>query len=244
MLAWVLELDSDPSTVVVLGGLHPGCYELFGTGPVHSILDLKGKRVSVTGQGSSRQAFVSLMTASVGLDPSKDIIWIPGSPREGMQLLEERKVDAFLGFPPEHQELRARKVGRVLVNTLTDRPWSQYFCCMLGASREFVQKYPMATKRALRAILKAADVCALEPERVARFVVQRGFVPNANYDATLQMLKELGYRQWRTYNPEDTIRFYALRLHEAGIIKNNPQKIIAQGTNWRFLNELKKELKG
>ena len=34
------------------------------------------------------------------------------------------------------------------------------------------------------------------------------------------------------------------RLHEAGMIKSTPQKIIAQGTDWRFLNELKKELKG
>lgn len=40
------------------------------------------------------------------------------------------------------------------------------------------------------------------------------------------------------------MRFYALRLHEAGIIKSTPQKIIAQATDWRFLDELKKELKG
>jgi len=38
-------------------------------------------------------------------------------------------------------------------------------------------------------------------------------------------------------------RFYALRLHEAGIVKSNPQKLIAEHTDWRFLNELKRELK-
>ena len=52
------------------------------------------------------------------------------------------------------------------------------------------------------------------------------------------------YGKWRQYDPEDTVRFYALRLREAGVIKSSPQKIIAQGTDWRFLNELKKELKG
>ena len=41
----------------------------------------------------------------------------------------------------------------------------------------------------------------------------------------------------------DTMRFYALRMHEAGMIKSSPQKIIADGTDWRFLNELKRELK-
>ena len=40
------------------------------------------------------------------------------------------------------------------------------------------------------------------------------------------------------------MRFYALRLHEAGMITSSPQKLIARGTDWRFLNELKKELKG
>ena len=57
------------------------------------------------------------------------------------------------------------------------------------------------------------------------------------------MIESLSYNRWRTYNPEDTLRFYALRLHDVGMIKSSPQKLIAQGTDWRFLNELKKELK-
>ena len=44
-------------------------------------------------------------------------------------------------------------------------------------------------------------------------------------------------------DPDDTLRFLALRLHEVGMIKTNPNKLIAQGTDWRFLNELKRELK-
>jgi NitT/TauT family transport system substrate-binding protein len=60
----------------------------------------------------------------------------------------------------------------------------------------------------------------------------------------LAILKDLPYRRWRDDNPEDTLRFHALRLHEVGIIKSSPQKLIAQGTDWRFLNGLKKELKG
>jgi hypothetical protein len=64
------------------------------------------------------------------------------------------------------------------------------------------------------------------------------------YDYSLQTLKDLPYARWREYDPEDTIRFYALRLHEVGMIKSTPQKIIAQGTDRRFLDELKQELKG
>jgi NitT/TauT family transport system substrate-binding protein len=143
--------------------------------------------------------------------------------------------------PPFPQELAAMKVGRVVINTAVDRPWSNYFCCMVTANREFVRQHPVATKRALRAIVKGADLCALEPDRVARSLVEKGFTPR--YDYALQAMKDVPYGKWREYDPEDTVRFYALRLHEVAMIKSSPQKIIAQGSDWRFLKELKKELK-
>jgi len=40
------------------------------------------------------------------------------------------------------------------------------------------------------------------------------------------------------------VRFYALRLHEVGMVKSSPQKLIAEGTDWRFLTEIKEELQG
>ena len=112
---------------------------------------------------------------------------------------------------------------------------------MLAGNTNFIHKHPVATKRALRAILKATDLCASEPMRVARRLVDGGFT--ARYDFALQTLNEVPYAKWRDYDPEDTLRFYALRLHEAGMIKSSPQKIIADGTDWRFLDELKRELK-
>ena len=55
--------------------------------------------------------------------------------------------------------------------------------------------------------------------------------------------KEILYGVARGYDPEDTVRLYALRLQELGMIKSTPQKIIAEGTDWRFLHELRHELK-
>jgi NitT/TauT family transport system substrate-binding protein len=228
--------------IVFLAGLHVGCFELFATDRVRTIRDLKGKTVAVLELGSAQHVFLSSMVAYIGLEPHKDINWVTRPPDESMQLLAEGKIDAFLGFPPEPQELRAKQIGHVVINSAMDRPWSQYFCCMVIGNREFVQKHPVATKRTLRAILKATDVCALEPERAARSLVDGGFAPR--YDYALQTMREVPYGKWREYDPEDTIRFYALRLHEAGMIKSTPQKIIAQSTDWRFFNDLKKELKG
>jgi NitT/TauT family transport system substrate-binding protein len=137
--------------------------------------------------------------------------------------------------------LRARKIGRVILNTATDKPWSDYLCCMAFGNRDFVRAHPIATKRYLRAILKATDMCAAEPERTARLLVDGGFT--SQYDYALQTLRELPYNQWREFDPEDTLRFYALRLDEIGMIGSSPNAILAEGTDWRFLNELKRELK-
>jgi NitT/TauT family transport system substrate-binding protein len=239
--ATIMRVDAgDP--VVMLAGVHVGCFELFGTDRVRAIRDLKGKTVAVPGLGSTPHVLLSIMAAYVGLDPGKDINFVTHPPAEAMRLLAEGKIDGFLGFPPHPQELRAKKVGHVVFSSMMDRPWSQYFCCVAVGNREFARKHPIATKRALRAILRAADVCALEPDRAARFLVDKGYT--TNYDYALQTMKDIPYGKWREYDPVDTVRFYALRLHEVGMIKNSPQKIIAQGTDWRFLKELKKELKG
>jgi len=237
----VVQIDGG-QPITVLAGVHPGCFELFGTDRVRSLNDLKGKKIAVVGLGSSPHIFLSSMLAHVGLDPRKDVEWITKPRPESVELLREGKLDAYMGFPSEPQELRARKIGHSVVNSAADRPWSQYFCCMVAANRDFVRKNPLATKRALRAFLKATDICALEPGRIAKSLVEKGFTPREDY--ALATLRELPYARWREYNPEDSVRFYALRLREAGMIKATPQKIIAQGTDWRFLNELKKELKG
>jgi NitT/TauT family transport system substrate-binding protein len=222
----------------VLAGVHVGCFELFAGNDVRTIANLKGKTV---GYEVAPAALLRLMVAQVGLDPDKDIRWVTDPSVKPLELFAEGKIDAFLGFPPEPQELRARKAGHVILSTVLDRPWSQYFCCMVLGTRDYVRKYPVATKRVLRAILKATDLCATEPARVARILVDGGFTPR--YDYALQTLNDVPYNNWREYDAEDTIRFYALRLHEAGLIKASPQKIIADGTDWRFLNELKRELK-
>jgi NitT/TauT family transport system substrate-binding protein len=228
--------------ITIVAGVHVGCFELLATHRIRSIADLKGKTVAVPALGSSPHVFVSTMAAHVGLDPAKDINWVTDPASTPKELFADGKTDAFLGFPPEPQELRARKIGHVVVNSSIDRPWSQYYCCMLAGNRDFVRRNPVATKRVLRAILKATDICAGDPVAAARRMVERGFT--GRYDYALQTLQEVPYNKWRDYDPEDTIRFWALRLREAGMIKSSPSKIISAGTDWRFFNELKRELKG
>jgi len=236
----LVELDAG-SPLVLLAGGHVGCFELVGTERVRAIRDLKRHTVAVADPVTTF-IFLDALVGFVGLDPRKDMNTVFHPAAEAIKLLAEGRIDAYLAFPPATQELRARKIGHVLVATATDRPWSQYFCCMLAGNREFVRGHPVATKRALRAIMKSADLCALEPDRAARALMAKGYP--RQYEYAVQLMRDIPYGKWREYDPEDTIRFYGLRLYENGVIKTHPQKLISQGTDWRFLNSVKKELKG
>jgi NitT/TauT family transport system substrate-binding protein len=237
----LLQIDRGLRTTI-LAGIHVGCFELFAKEGIRSVADLKGRTVGIQALETSQHIFLSAMATLVGLNPTKDIEWVTSASVKPIELFAEGKIDAFLGFPPEPQRLRAQNIGHVIVNSAQDRPWSQYFCCMLAGNREFVRKNPMATKRVVRAMLRATDLCVSEPALVAQRMVDRGFT--ARHDYAVQTLADVPYNRWRDYDPEDTIRFYALRLREAGMLKSNPAKIIADGADWRFLNEVRRELGG
>ena len=223
--------------ITLIGGIHAGCYELFASDGIRSIRDLKGKRVGTF----AATDLLEMMAAFVGLDPKKDLTIINDPDAKPLDQFIQGKLDAYMALPPEPQLLRARGFGEVIVRTATDQPWSQYFCCTLAARRDYVARNPVATKRVIRAMLKAADLCASEPERAARRLVDGGFVDN--YEYALQTLNDNPYAHWRDYDGEDTVRFYALRLHEVGGIKHDAKRILAEGTDFRFFDELKRELK-
>jgi NitT/TauT family transport system substrate-binding protein len=227
--------------ITVLAGMHSGCLELIANDSVRTIAELKGKKVGVDRLSSSPHVLVTLMAAYIGLDPARDIEWVASSDATSMQLFIDGKIDAFLATPPDPQELRDRQIGHTILATAVDRPWSEYYCCMLAGSAEYVREYPIAAKRVLRALLKAVDFCVSEPESVAQRMVDGGFAQS--YDHALRTLNDARFDRWREFDPEDTLRFFALRMHEVGMIKSSPNALLAEGTDWRFLNELKRELK-
>ena len=240
-LRMVVRLDAgDP--IVVLAGLHVGCVEVLGGHSVRSIRDLKGKRIAAGRVGSGVPAFIGLILGHIGLTVQTDVELIVRPAPEAIALFKEGKADAFIGIPPEPQELRASRVGHVVLDTGRDRPWSQYFCCMVAANRSFYRRHPVATKRAVRALLKAADMCSASPDTAARLLVDRGHTPN--YEYARETLRGLPYRAWRNFEPEDALRFYGLRLHEARVVTSSPKSLISEGTDWRIVRELRKELKG
>src|SRR5260370_26811798 len=97
--------------VTLLAGVMVGCFELFAREGIRSIAELKGKTVGVQALGSTPHVLLTVLAAHLGLDPVKDIHWVTDPNVNPLQLFVQGRIDAFLGFPPEPQDLRARHTG-------------------------------------------------------------------------------------------------------------------------------------
>jgi len=231
--------------IVVLAGVHNSAFELWGNESVQSLRDLKGKRIfGAKGDATDvRYSLWAALLAYVGIDLDNDVEFVDVRVTELAAEVAAGRIDAWTLTRPNSTPFRKLNLSfiHVIIDGAVDPPWSQYFGGMVTANKDFVEKHPAATKRALRAILKATDVCATEPERAAQYVVDGGFT-SRTYDEALDTITGVSYAAWREFDPEDTLRFYALRLKESGLVKSSPDELIARAADWRYLEEIKREL--
>ena len=223
----ILALDRG-TKVTMLAGVHVGCFELFAKGGINSVADLKGKSVGVSELRSGPHVFLSAMASLVGLDPAKDINWVTSVEPKPIELFLDGKVDAFLGFPPEPQHLRG--AGRQSCDRQQRAGPAMVPIFLLHADGQ-PRIHPDEAERTPSAW--CARCCGRPISASARRLRSRGRswteARAPNYDDALQTLSDVPYGKWRDYDPEDTIRFYALRLHEAGMIKSSPDSDHRQG---------------
>jgi NitT/TauT family transport system substrate-binding protein len=231
--------------VVVVGGGHPGCLEMWARTGINGLRDLRGKRVVVESRTATDILYtfwVSLLT-SVGVDPS-EVNWIE-DPNYTNAYFIDGKVDAIIVSGTGGSFLRANPAnpGRVILDQGADKPWSQYYCCLIVANRDWAQRNPVATKRLTRAIERAADLVAKDVAFAARAAIDRKlFPPVITYEILFDFLKMMSF-SWREYDPEETLRFYSLRLADGKLIKKTPQQIITDGADLAYFKQLRKELK-
>jgi NitT/TauT family transport system substrate-binding protein len=222
----LLRIDAG-APVVMLGGLHVGCWQVFAGAKIRSMRGLKGKKIGIISPTGPDGMFLAITLANVGIDLRKDVQVVNYVATEAAEALASGRVDALAAFPPFSQDLRARRIGTVVVDSMVDRPWSNYYCCMATVNRDWMERHPMATA---------------QPDHAAHVMVDGGFTDNLAY--ATQNLQEIPYDVWRRFDPADTVRYLALRMREAGLVKGTPAQLLARGTDFSHLAELTRQMKG
>ena len=229
--------------IVLLGGIHVGCWQVFGSPQINSLSDFRGKKIATGGPTTPDTVLLAATLASVGLDVRRDVELVNSSFMEGVRRLASGEVDGAWALPPFSTQIRKQNIGHVVVDSVVDRPWSQYYCCMVGVNRTFMTANPIATKRIMRSFMKAADVIAMDPDRGAQTMVNLGMAEQKDYQELVADLRMMPFNVWRRYDPVDTLNYYSLRLRDAGLVNGTPEQVISRGTDFRYLQELRQELK-
>ena len=225
--------------LTVLAGVHIGCYEIFAHDGISSIGDLAGGKVAVPFGDDTEQpnyAFMVTIMNYIGVPANRVVTSY--DPEKLPHLLQSHEIDAVLALQPSAENLRDLEGVRVIFDSATDQPFVNEYCCMLFANSRFVKENPLATLRALRALLKGAESIAEDPGRAASLLgnLDRSIV----VDDAHRELQHLPYDLWRTFSPEESLRFYALRLKEAGETSMDPNKLV-KTADWRFLDRLRQD---
>jgi NitT/TauT family transport system substrate-binding protein len=239
---------------VAIAGTHTGCIQMWAQPGINTIRDLRGKRIDVYSTTAIEDMgygmWVSYL-ADVGLSPSDVRFSVVTDPpmvgthhepvNQALQNFLAGRSDAILAFVEQGPALRANpnNPGHLIFDMAIDKPWSQYYCCLLVATRDYATANPWATKRATRAILRGIDIVTKDRKAAVDIAVKKGFATDASQ--MLAAIQPLNYG-WREYDPAESLRYFALKLADAKLIKKTPAQIVAE-TDFSFFRQMQRELR-
>jgi len=161
-----------------LAGIHRGCLRVQAGEKtnIHTIEDLKGKRIGVPGMGTPPFVFANRVFGTHGIDPAKDITWKVFPAGELGLAIDKGEVDAVCNAEPIGSLLLAQGKVRNVADQMTDAPYKDEYCCEVIANGKWVDANPDTAARATRALLKGAKWVETNPKAAAILAVEKKYL--------------------------------------------------------------------
>src|SRR5216117_4467328 len=163
-----------------LAGIHRGCLRVQAgvKTNIHTIQDLKGKRIGVPGMGTPPFVFATRVFGTHGVDAGKDITWKAFPAGELGLALKKGEVDAVANAEPIGTLLIAQGVARNVegMDEATDMPYANEYCCEIIANGKWIDANPDTAARATRAILRGAVWVQQNPKAAAELAVEKKYL--------------------------------------------------------------------
>jgi NitT/TauT family transport system substrate-binding protein len=231
--------------VVALGSLHPGCVQIWAPQGVATLKDLSGRTVVEHSKAPADfiYAFLAISLKNAGVDPAS-VNFVFQSDADLTKLFLDGKNDAlFLAARDAiaFQTNPANK-GHIVMDGAMDATWSQQNCCALTATTEWVKANPVAAKRALRAIYRAADAIPADRADAAKIATDKGLFGGAQNVALVRGAANMVSYDWRKYDFVESVRFHAKLMNDVGLLKMTPDEAVTRATDPRFYRQLQSEI--
>jgi NitT/TauT family transport system substrate-binding protein len=161
-----------------LAGIHRGCLRVQAGANtnIHTIQDLKGKRIGVPGMGTPPFVFANRVFGTHGVDAGKDITWKVYPAGELGLAIDKGEVDAVCNAEPIGSLLLAQGKVRNIADQMTDAPYKDEYCCEVIANGKWVDANPDTAARATRALLKGAKWVETNPKAAAVMAVEKKYL--------------------------------------------------------------------
>lgn len=222
--------------IKLIAGLHQGCIQVLappGSG-IKSAKDLAGKRIGVDEIGGSPMAVTSVLLANNGIDPQKDVTWIP-FPRDILPTVADnsKEVDAVALWDPWGP--LALKRGYTLLCDINTHPlFAGKYCCFIYASGKQIKENPEQIKAILRGFRKASEWIAANPEETAKIVIEKDYVANSDTALITQLLISYKYHSIHDHTNKLQARndalYFSQELKKTGFLPADldPEKFVEQ----------------
>lgn len=222
--------------IKLIAGLHQGCIQVLappGSG-IKSAKDLAGKRIGVDEIGGSPMAVTSVLLANNGIDPQKDVTWIP-FPRDILPTVADnsKEVDAVALWDP-WGPLAVKRGYTVLCDINTHPLFAGKYCCFIYASGKQIKENPEQIKAILRGFQKASEWIAENPEETAKIVIEKDYVANSDTALITQLLVSYKYHSKHDHTNKLQARndalYFSQELKKTGFLPADldPEKFVEQ----------------
>jgi NitT/TauT family transport system substrate-binding protein len=231
--------------VVVLGGLHPGCAEIWAQPGISSVKDLKGRTIVVQAKTLANvpYAYMAMVLKQAGVDP-KDVNFVVQADANPNALYFDGKNDAVFVAQAAAVALKANPAnkGKLIHSQVMDEPWKSTNCCFIIASEQWARANPIAAKRAMRAIYRTADTLPADRADAAKLATDKGLFGGAPALANVRGAANMVPLDWRASDPEKSLRFYVPLLRDAGLLTASTDDLV-KALDLKIFKELSTELK-
>ena len=220
---------------LVAGLMTSSPHVLLARGDIKSIKDLSGKKIGLAGFGDATQVLARIILARNGVDPDKEVQFVPLGPDSGRFAgLQQKLADAVVTSPP--WDFEGKKSGfNVLARAYE---YLNYPLSGVGLNAKSIQQNRDQVKRTTKALIKASRFIRDNREEAAKILMEWGKAKPehayASYDATVKVISADGGI------PEDGLKLLIDQAkRDAKITREVPLGEIA---DFSILREIQKEL--
>jgi NitT/TauT family transport system substrate-binding protein len=159
-------------------GIHKGCLRVQAPvkGNIHTVADLRGKRIGVPGMGTPPFIFANRVLGANGIDAMKEIDWRAYPAGELGLAMEKGEIDACADSEPIGTLLLAQGLVRNVADQAKDPPYKDEYCCAVVANGKWLAANPAVAAAATRVLLKGAKWVEANPRLAAHLSVEKKYL--------------------------------------------------------------------